>query len=160
MPELVAMTIRPAAPTPGPAAMCVSGGLRQNQISGAVAELIPSKTNDASGVRGSVGSPTKPRGATVAAGLALGVRSESAAEFSFLMSVAAIGGAAALSVGELGGVDRRTQATLGLGVLVALVSGVLALTLFVRLLRTGAFHRFAYYDVLVGGLFLAWLALR
>jgi undecaprenyl-diphosphatase len=99
-------------------------------------------------------------GATVAAGLALGVRSESAAEFSFLMSVAAIGGAAALSIGGLGAVDGRTQATLGLGVLVALVSGVLALTLFVRLLRTGAFHRFAYYDVLAGGLFLAWLALR
>ncbi len=99
-------------------------------------------------------------GATVAAALALGVRSESAAEFSFLLSVAAIGGAALLSIGDLGAVDARTQLTLGLGVVVALVSGVLALTLFVRLLKTGAFHRFAYYDVAAGALFLVWLGLR
>jgi undecaprenyl pyrophosphate phosphatase UppP len=42
----------------------------------------------------------------------------------------------------------------------ALVSGLAALWLFVRLLRKQAFHRFAYYVWPISVAFLAWLALR
>jgi undecaprenyl pyrophosphate phosphatase UppP len=44
--------------------------------------------------------------------------------------------------------------------LTALVSGLAALWLFVRLLRNQAFHRFAYYVWPAGAAFLVWLALR
>jgi undecaprenyl pyrophosphate phosphatase UppP len=39
------------------------------------------------------------------------------------------------------------------------ISGVAAIWLFVRLLRTQGFHAFAYYTWAVGALFLGWLAL-
>ena len=39
-------------------------------------------------------------------------------------------------------------------------AGVAAIWLFVRLLQTRGFHRFAYYTWAVGALFLGWLALR
>jgi undecaprenyl-diphosphatase len=84
-------------------------------------------------------------GATVAAALALGIRPAAAAEFSFLMSVVAIAGAVVLQVPEAGGVSARTWAAIAVGGAVALVSGLGALWLFVRLLRGQAFHRFAWY---------------
>lgn len=99
-------------------------------------------------------------GSTVATALALGVRSEAAAEFSFLMSVAAIAGAALLSLPEAGAIDPALRGTILLGVVVAMLSGLVALALFVRFLRTRAFHRFAYYDWIAGTLFLAWLYFR
>jgi undecaprenyl pyrophosphate phosphatase UppP len=43
---------------------------------------------------------------------------------------------------------------------VALVSGIAALALFMRVLRAGTFHRFAWYTWAAGSAFLVWLALR
>jgi undecaprenyl-diphosphatase len=97
-------------------------------------------------------------GATVAAALALGVVPAAAAEFSFLMSVVAVGGAAVRKLPELTALPAGALAPLLIGALVALVSGVAAIWLFVRLLRTRAFHRFAYYTWGAGALFLLWLA--
>ena len=97
-------------------------------------------------------------GTTVATALALGVNPIAAAEFSFLMSVPAITGAAVRMIPELGSVSADALPVLGAGALCALVSGIGAIWLFVRLLRTQAFYRFAYYTWAAGALFLLWLA--
>jgi undecaprenyl-diphosphatase len=98
-------------------------------------------------------------GSTVAAALALGVEPLAAAEFSFLMSVAAITGAAVRSAPDLARVSPDRVAPLLLGAAMALVSGIAAIWLFVRLLRSRGFHYFAWYVWAVGGGFLLWLAL-
>jgi undecaprenyl-diphosphatase len=98
-------------------------------------------------------------GTTVAAALALGISPVAAAEFSFLMSVPAISGAAVRMLPEIGGTADADLAPLLLGGAVAMASGVAAIWLFVRLLRARSFYRFAYYTWAAGGLFLAWLAL-
>lgn len=99
-------------------------------------------------------------GATVAAALALGVGPLAATEFSFLLAVIAIGGAALLALPDAQAATPDALAALALGAGVALVSGLAALALFVRLLRSRRFHHFAWYTWAVGGGFLAWLALR
>jgi undecaprenyl-diphosphatase len=99
-------------------------------------------------------------GSTVAAALALGVAPVAAAEFSFLMSVVAITGAAVRSIPEISAANPSDFAPLAVGGAAALVSGIAAIWLFVRLLRTRAFYRFAYYAWAVGALFLTWLAVR
>lgn len=91
-------------------------------------------------------------GFTVAAALGWRVRRERAAEFSFLLSVPAILGAALL---ELPGL---LQAEMGAGIVQlsaaavsAFVAGVIAIALFLRWLRSGHYHLFAYYCWVVGG---------
>lgn len=98
-------------------------------------------------------------GATVAVALALGVAPLAAAEFSFLMSVAAIGGAALVEVPEAMAAGADARAALVVGGLAAALSGLLALWLFVRLLRGRHFYQFAWYTWVVGAAFLAYLAL-
>ncbi len=93
-------------------------------------------------------------GSTVAAALALGVAPAAAAEFSFLMSVIAIAGAAARMLSLVSAVPADAWPPLLVGGCVALVAGVAALALFVRLLRSGAFYRFAWYVWPVGVLAL------
>jgi len=99
-------------------------------------------------------------GTTVAAALALGVAPLAAAEFSFLMSVIAIAGAAARSQPELAAVPPDRIVPLLAGGVAALVAGVAAISLFVRLLQTRGFHRFAYYTWALGVFFLGWLMVR
>jgi undecaprenyl-diphosphatase len=96
-------------------------------------------------------------GATVASAVALGVAPLAAAEFSFLMSIPVIGGAALLQVGAVAGASSQETLALAVGGAVALVSGIFALWLFVRLLRGREFHRFAWYAWAVGTAFLLWL---
>lgn len=99
-------------------------------------------------------------GTTVAAALALGVAPLAATEFSFLMAVAAIAGAAVLALPEARAASPEMLAACAVGGAVALASGLAALWLFVQLLRRQRFHRFAFYAWAVGGAFLAWLAWR
>lgn len=99
-------------------------------------------------------------GSTVAAGAALGLEPSRIAEFSFLMSVPAIGGAAIFQLDELAGAGAAIGALpVAVAFVAALLSGVLAIRLFVRMLTKQTFHRFAYYCWTVGGLYLvaAWL---
>ena len=98
-------------------------------------------------------------GSTVAMALAMGVRPVVAAEFSFLMSIIAITGAAVRSLPDLAAVDADRVAPLLVGGVVAMLSGVAAIWLFVRLLRTQGFHHFAWYTWSAGLLFLGWLHL-
>jgi undecaprenyl-diphosphatase len=95
-------------------------------------------------------------GSTVAAALALGVAPVQAAEFSFLLGIIAITGAAVLILPDLRGVPVEQLTAIGLGSAAALVSGVLALYLFVRMLRANVFYRFAWWAWLAGSTFLLW----
>jgi undecaprenyl-diphosphatase len=101
-------------------------------------------------------------GATVAAGMWLKVEPVRAAEFSFLMSIPAIAGAAVLQVPDLlhGGAGAIAWGPLAAGFVVALVSGVWAIRWLVRLLARGAFWRFAPYCWAVGGGALVWTLAR
>ena len=98
-------------------------------------------------------------GATVAAALALGVAPAAAAEFSFLLGVVAISGAVTLVIPELSVVPADQWPGLLTGAAAAMLSGLIALRLFVWLLRQRAFYAFAYYDWAAGALVLIALAL-
>jgi undecaprenyl-diphosphatase len=94
-------------------------------------------------------------GATVSVGLALGVAPLAATEFSFLMAIAAISGAMVLALPDVAGASPELLMACGLGALVAAVSGLAALWLFVRTLDR--FHHFALYVWGAGAAFLAYL---
>jgi len=98
-------------------------------------------------------------GATVAAALALGVAPLAAAEFSFLMSVIAISGAAIRALPELGSAPAGMIAPLAIAGASALIFGIAAIWLFVRLLQSRGFHYFAYYTWALGFAVFAGLAL-
>jgi undecaprenyl-diphosphatase len=98
-------------------------------------------------------------GATVAAALALGVAPLAAAEFSFLMSVIAISGAAVRALPELGSAPSSAIAPLAIAGASALVCGIAAIWIFVRLLQTRGFHYFAYYTWALGLAVFAGLAI-
>jgi undecaprenyl-diphosphatase len=98
-------------------------------------------------------------GATVAAALALGVAPLAAAEFSFLMSVIAILGAAIRALPELSSAPSGVIAPLAIAGASALVCGVAAIWIFVRLLQTRGFHYFAYYTWALGFAVLVGLAI-
>ena len=96
-------------------------------------------------------------GSTIAVGLWLKLDGERAAEFSFLMSLPAIAGAAVLQATELqGGV---IDGSLAAAFLTALVAGVAAIKSLVWLVRRQGFHHFAWYVWAVGLFFLGYLYL-
>ena len=99
-------------------------------------------------------------GSTIALALAFGVAPLAAAEFSFLLGIIAIVGAAVLEVPDALAAPADALPALWVGALVAAVSGLLALGLLVRLLRARRFHWFAGYTWAAGLAFLAYLALR
>jgi len=99
-------------------------------------------------------------GTTVAAALALGVAPLAATEFSFLMAIPAIAGAAILVVPDALASPEGTLPTYLLGGLAAFVSGLAAIWLFVRLLKRQLFHAFAWYCFAAGTAFLLWTATR
>lgn len=98
-------------------------------------------------------------GSTVSAGLWSGLTPQRAAEFSFLMAVPTIVGAALLEAKDAV-VNAGTVGVgpLVLGCAVAFVSGIWAIRLLVALLRRGHFYAFAPYCWAVGVLTLlfAW----
>jgi undecaprenyl-diphosphatase len=97
-------------------------------------------------------------GSTIAAGLWTGLRGDRAAEFSFLMSLIAIGGAAVLQLSDLeaaGPVDGPLVAAF----IAALLAGIAAIKSLVWLIRHQHFHLFAWYVWPVGLVFLAYVYL-
>jgi undecaprenyl-diphosphatase len=97
-------------------------------------------------------------GFTISAGLFLGLDRELAARYSFLMSIPAILGALVLELrearaGAFGAID------LGLGFFAALVAGVFALIVLMKLVEQGRLHWFAGYCWLVGSIVIV-LSLR
>ena len=93
-------------------------------------------------------------GATVATGAWLGIEVVRLAEFSFLLSVPAILGAGLLQLGEVGGAADLGFGPLAVGFGAAAISGVLAIRVFVAMLRDRTFHRFAYYCWSAGAAYL------
>lgn len=96
-------------------------------------------------------------GSTVAAALALGLAAGAAAEFSFLLGIIAIAGAAVLMIPDLAGASDAMLGSIAVGGAAALLSGIAAISLFVRMLQKQIFHLFAWYAWAVGGLFLLWV---
>ncbi len=95
-------------------------------------------------------------GSTVAAALALGIAPAAAAEFSFLLGVIAVSGAAALVLPDLRYAAPEALSAVTVGSAAALVSGCLAIWLFLKMLASNTFHYFAWWAWLAGGAFLAW----
>lgn len=96
-------------------------------------------------------------GTTVSAALWLGIEPVRAAEFSFLLAIPAIAGAALLQIPAA----SREAVELGIGPLVAsfgaaLAAGVLAIHALVALLRRGAFQWFAPYCWIMGTITILW----
>lgn len=96
-------------------------------------------------------------GSTIAAGLWTGLDGEKAAEFSFLMSLPAIGGAALLQATDVSAASFTGP--LVAGFIAALLSGIVAIKSLVWLVRRQGFHHFAWYVWLAGATFLAYLFL-
>ncbi|HVS04310.1 MAG TPA: undecaprenyl-diphosphate phosphatase [Thermoanaerobaculia bacterium] len=96
-------------------------------------------------------------GTTISAGLWGRIEAPAAAQFSFLMSLPAIAGAALLQALDLERAPALHWGALGLAFATALVSGVAAIRWLLWLVRRQAFHLFAYYVWVVGAAFLALL---
>jgi len=86
-------------------------------------------------------------GSTIAAGLLLGLDRESAARYSFLLSIPAILGAVVLKAKD--GIPAGTidWLAVGVGFVGAAVSGYAALVFLVALVKRGGLHHFAWYLV-------------
>jgi undecaprenyl-diphosphatase len=100
---------------------------------------------------------TSRSGITISAGLFLGVSRETAARFSFLLSIPAILGAGILKLDELS-TATETPAELAAGTIAAAVSGFLAVSFLIRLLRTRTLWPFIWYRLAAGGLFVLLLS--
>ena len=100
---------------------------------------------------------TSRSGVTISAGLFQGVSRGTAARFSFLLSIPAILGAGILKLDELSGATE-TPAELVAGTVAAAVSGFLAVSFLLRLLRTRTLWPFIWYRVIAGSLFVLLLA--
>jgi undecaprenyl-diphosphatase len=100
---------------------------------------------------------TSRSGITISAGLFQGVSRATAARFSFLLSIPAILGAGILKLDDLSGATE-TPAELLAGTLAAAVSGFLAVSFLIRLLRTRTLWPFIWYRLIAGGLFVLLLA--
>lgn len=97
-------------------------------------------------------------GLTIVAALALGLRRDAAATFSFLLAIPVIGGAMLLESFELAGqsLPGVSMATLAAGAAVAFVVGLGALYLLLRMVDRGKLHYFGWYCLPVGAACLMW----
>ncbi|MBW3600584.1 MAG: undecaprenyl-diphosphate phosphatase, partial [Planctomycetes bacterium] len=97
-------------------------------------------------------------GATICAALSLGLTPQSAATFSFLLAIPAIGGAALVEL--LQGAGEESSATpatyLAIGVAVSFVVGLISLEWLVRILEHGRLQFFAGWCIPVGAAVIAW----
>ncbi|MDI6764629.1 MAG: undecaprenyl-diphosphatase UppP [Thermodesulfobacteriota bacterium] len=82
-------------------------------------------------------------GATISMGLFCGLNRELAGRFSFLLSIPAILGATFLEIPKLDSMAKLETALIGAAV--AFVTGILSLTLLMKIIRMGKISNFAYY---------------
>jgi undecaprenyl-diphosphatase len=96
-------------------------------------------------------------GSTVAAGLWCGLRPTAAAEFSFLLAVPVIAGAALLESRHIGaGVAAVGAVPLAVSFAIAFVAGLWSIRFLVKLLQQGRFYAFAPYNWAIGLLTIAY----
>ena len=91
-------------------------------------------------------------GTTITAGIATGLKRDFAVKFSFLMSLPAVLGANILGIADAAreGIDFSCMPAYMIGMAVAMVSGILAISLIKLIARRGKFGGFAYYCWVVG----------
>lgn len=102
-------------------------------------------------------------GSTISGGLLSGMERQSAATFSFLIAIPAIGGAAfldSLDWFKPGHAEMLTipWSTLGMGMIVSFVVGIVALKLLISLISRQRLHWFGYYCLVMGLAVLVWQA--
>ena len=99
-------------------------------------------------------------GLTIASSLALvGLRRSDAANFSFLLSIPAVGGAVFLQLVEFAREGTGAQlpwGDLAMGAVVSMLVGFVALRWLLLILRGGKFRYFAYYCIPLGIAVTAW----
>ena len=88
-------------------------------------------------------------GATIVAGLWLGLAADRAARFSFLMAIPAIVGAGLFTLLDLDGLSIA-PVYLGLGFAASATTGYLVISWLMNILRRGQLHYFGAYTLLVG----------
>jgi undecaprenyl-diphosphatase len=89
-------------------------------------------------------------GSTISAGMFLGIDPSRAAEFSFLLAIPAILGAAVLDATALGALDGELLGIYLTGAVTACVSGYLAVSWLMRLIKGGKFLYFGIYCLAIG----------
>jgi undecaprenyl-diphosphatase len=101
-------------------------------------------------------------GATIATGMALGLRRDAAARFAFLMSVPAIVAAAAKEALELRETPIATGdlAIYGVGLVTSAVVGYFTVKYFIQFLTRHRLDVFAWYRLALAAITFAWLAAR
>jgi undecaprenyl-diphosphatase len=105
-------------------------------------------------------------GATITAGLALGLEREAAARFSFLLSAPIIAGAGAKSLLELGHAMRAGSLSaselplVGIGFAVAAISGFFCIKVLLDFLKSHSTRAFAYYRLALAVLVVAVALIR
>jgi len=90
-------------------------------------------------------------GSTIFTGMVLGIDRETAARFSFIMSIPAILGAVVLKLGDLVS-SPPTSAELGhiiFGTIASVISGYFAIVLLMSIVKRGKLHWFGYYCYIV-----------
>jgi undecaprenyl-diphosphatase len=95
-------------------------------------------------------------GTTITAAVALNIRQDAAASFSFLLSIPAIIGAVVLHLRDLGPADVERVPLALVAAAVAGLVGFFALTWLLTLLDRGRLGLFAGYSLTVGVAVLAW----
>lgn len=96
-------------------------------------------------------------GSTVAAGLWSGLTPAAAAEFSFLLAVPVIAGAALLESRHItSGVAAVGAVPLAVSFVIAFVAGLWSIRFLVALLKQGRFYRFAPYNWAIGLMTIAY----
>jgi undecaprenyl-diphosphatase len=97
-------------------------------------------------------------GITLVCAMAIGLRREAAARFSFLLSVPAVAAAGVLELPKVLRTPGLSGPPLVVGLLVALVSGYLSIAWLLRFLRTRTTFPFVVYRVMLGAALLISLA--
>ncbi len=90
-------------------------------------------------------------GTTIASGLFAGLDKEFAAKFSFIISIPAILGAGVFQLKDLSGGSIEIGACLA-GFIIAAISGYLAISFLLKLIREKSLDIFAYYCWIVGAI--------
>jgi len=97
-------------------------------------------------------------GSTIFTGMLLGINRETAARFSFIMSIPAIIGAAVLKLGDLVSSPPGPHELFNIaaGTFASAISGYFAIILLMGIIKKGGLHWFGYYCFLISGIGFAW----
>ncbi len=91
-------------------------------------------------------------GSTIAASMMAGLDRQTAARFSFLLSIPAVAGAEFLGLKDIVEQGLSIDLVTIYGTIAAFISGLIALKILLRLVHAGRFHLFAPYCWLVGAM--------